>query len=249
MNVASRITQLRNKLKLSQQEFAERVGITQGALSQLENQKSTLSLSTIINISKEFGIDCNWLIIGDGEHFNKGQAKTLTQDIERDPNLIPLINEEAHAGYIKQCHDIDFISTLDVYRIPGFESGDYRMFEIEGDSMAPTIHPREIVVTQKVEDRKHLENGTITVLITNDGIVAKRYYCYQDEPSNCILKSDNPNYKTYSLDSEDVKEMWEVKAKITNVLSTDVPASQERFKSIESDIMALKSQLEQINKR
>lgn len=250
MNIASRITEVRNKLNMSQQMFAERVGITQGALSQLENKKSTLSLSTIINISKEFNIDCNWLLFGDGDNLHKEDA-SINMDASahyngRDINLIPLIDEEAHAGYISKHEDVDYINALDVYRIPGFESGNYRMFEIEGDSMMPTIHPREIVVTEKVDDRTTLENGTLTVVIAEEGIVAKRYYCYAGEPDNCILKSDNPDYKTYSIAADDVRELWEIKAKITNVLNTDLPANQERLQSIESDIMELKNKINQI---
>ena len=49
----NRVTALRENLNLSQQEFADKIGITQGALSQLEAGKSTLSLllkSAVFNV-------------------------------------------------------------------------------------------------------------------------------------------------------------------------------------------------------
>jgi len=251
INTSSKITQLRKQLGLSQHEFAKRIGITQGALSQLENQKSTLSLNTIFNISAEFDIDCNWLIMGDS---NTIYRNTSEHDVDIHQkrahgadNLIPLIQEEAHAGYINQSDDVDYINALNAYRIPGFESGDYRMFEIEGDSMMPTIHPREIVVTERVEEWDKIENGTLVVLIAEDGIVAKRFYFHDEQSSYLLLKSDNPIYKTYSLSKQDVREIWEIKAKITNVLHTDLPATQARFNAIESEILELKSKMEQLS--
>ncbi len=252
---ADRITELRNKLNLSQRDFADRIGITQGALSQLENRKSTLSLSTIVSISKEFDIDCNWLLIGDTDIFYRHNSSEESPNVEvnnelvsTDVNLIPLIKADAHAGYIWQCEDIEYISALDVYQIPGFETGDYRMFEIEGDSMVPSIFPREIVVTERLEQWNEIENGTLCVLITNEGIVAKRVYRHTEDNAHLILKSDNADYKTYSIDCKDTREIWEIKARITSVLNAEVPASQARFKSIESDILALKRQLNDISK-
>ncbi|HEY7772563.1 MAG TPA: LexA family transcriptional regulator [Marinagarivorans sp.] len=260
-STAERITSLRTQLGLSQKEFAEHIGITQGALSQLESGKSTLSLQTITRISQVFNIDCNWLVLGDSKSLQSDTGPIHNSSmLSTDPsyndakrkwlselNLIPLIAEEAHAGYIKQCGDEDYLETLEVYRIPGFESGNYRMFEIEGDSMVPTIHPREIVVTELVSNWDAIENGALSVIIADDGIVAKRVYRYDEDASSFLLKSDNPDYKTYSLKCSEVKEIWQIKAKITNVLSNDSHVSAERFKSIESDIMELKEQLSKIS--
>lgn len=258
-STAQRISKLRNQLGLSQKEFAEKIGITQGAMSQLESGKSTLSLQTIFNINQAFGIDCNWLVLGEGHAAQKSATSTQISSMPElhsdknkhfnwlaELNLIPLVKEEAHAGYIDQCQDQDYVESLDVYRIPGFESGRYRMFEIEGDSMLPAMHPGEIAVTELVSDWRSIENGTLCVVISKQGIVAKRIYAYLEDKSTFICKSDNPDYKSYTLPCEEVVEIWEIKAKITNLLCTDNLVSSERFQSIESDIMELKQQFSQI---
>src|SRR5690554_4805431 len=102
----SRIIELRDLLKLSQQEFANQVGITQGALSQLESQKSKLSLDTIAKISRTFGVDCNWLVTGDSKIFHddkKMQSFNLEKKQsyleQKKRGFIPLVRGEAHAGY------------------------------------------------------------------------------------------------------------------------------------------------------
>lgn len=240
----SRIAELRTFLELSQKEFAEEIGITQGALSQLEAGKSKLSLSTIRKISLKFNVDCNWLINGTREVF---LADAAPDDVYlrhfSASTLISLVKEEAHAGYIDNCKDLDYISTLDVYRIPGFENGHYRLFEVSGDSMVPSIYPREIVVTEYLEDKRKVEYGQLCVVITSDGIVAKRLYFYEEQPDAILLKSDNPDYKTYSLGIDDVLEVWLVRAKITNVLAQPAPPEAKRIEMLESDIQMLKEQM------
>jgi len=239
----NRVTALREKLNLSQQEFADKIGITQGALSQLESGKSTLSLSTITKISQVFNVDCNWLILGiegyDDSHFQSYQKVLGT-------SFIPLVKEEAHAGYIDQCNDEGYIKTLDVYKIPGFENGNYRLFEVEGDSMLPTIRPRETVITEQVKDITQLENGSVCVVVTKDGIVAKRLFRHDTNPVSYLFKSDNPEYKTYSIQGDDILEIWHVKAKISSITDQESYIQNQRFQSIENEIRQLKEHISRV---
>jgi DNA-binding XRE family transcriptional regulator len=248
-----RIAELRRLLDLTQHKFASAVGITQGALSQLERGRSQLSLDTIRKISDAFEVNCNWLIRGTGRIFLDGvepsgePAETITSvpGVGRE-SLVPLISQEAHAGYVDSCHDLEYISTLDVYRIPGYESGNYRLFEIEGDSMVPTIYPREIVIAELFEDWSALENGTLGIITTLDGIVAKRAFIDDSDRSTLILKSDNADYRTYSIEVSSVIEIRTVRAKITSVFAQEQLIDANRITSLESDIRELKSQVNAI---
>lgn len=239
---------------LSQKEFAEEVGISQGALSQLEAGRSRISLDTLQKMSLCFKANCNWLVNGKGDIFLKEatrnkvkvRSSVLRMDM-KDMSLIPLIKEEAHAGYINGHKDKDYISTLDVYKIPGFDNGNYRLFEVSGDSMMPTIHPREIVVAEFAGEWEDIENGTMCIIIAEDGIVAKRAYFYEEDRSMLILKSDNSSYKTYSLPLDDIMEIWLIRARITNIFGGDSKINVERLESLESDIRMLKAQMRDIS--
>lgn len=255
-NPANRLAKLRGMLELSQNAFAKQVDITQGALSQLEAGKSALSLPTIQKICDAFNVDCNWLVMGSDQStlFLHTDKKAMQKDNYKGTDshsfnrdiLIPLISEEAHAGYIKDCENSDYISSLDVYRIPGFEQGDFRMFEVVGDSMVPTIHPREIVITERVAEKASVNDGHLCVAITDEGIVAKRVYVHQQH--HFIFKSDNPKFKSYSLPMEEVKEIWSIRAKITSELTSGVNVDSARFESIESELKSLRNEISQLAK-
>lgn len=248
----SRLVELRDLLKLSQQEFAHKTGITQGALSQLETSKSKLSLDTIYKISRAFGVDCNWLVTGEGAIFvndTSSEKKRVgnSNNNNAPKGFVPLIRGEAHAGYIENYMDEKYLETLEVYKIPGYESGSYRLFEIEGDSMIPTIYPGEIVVTEKLADQASVENGALCIVVMFEGIVAKRVYIYPEDKNALILKSDNTEYKTYSVPMSDVREIWLVRAKITSVFAQSQIIDASKIRELETDIMALKREMSMLS--
>jgi len=63
--IGERICVIRKSNKLIQVEFANIVGIYQGTLCELEQDKYRPSLDTIITMKEWFKIDTNWLILGD----------------------------------------------------------------------------------------------------------------------------------------------------------------------------------------
>ena len=247
----SRLVVLRDLLSLSQQEFASRIGITQGALSQLESQKSKLSLDSLLKINRVFGVDCNWLVTGEGEIFyqpsgSEPQSMDNGYQISRE-GYIPLIRGEAHAGYIENYLDEKYLDTLEVYKIPGYETGGYRLFEVEGDSMTPSIYPGEIVVCERLPDTLSIENGALCIVVAEEGIVAKRTYVYEEDRNMLILKSDNTDYKTYSIPMDSVREVWRVRAKITNVFVQPQVVDSSKLRELEADIMTLKAEMSRLS--
>lgn len=62
-----RIKKIRTDNKLSMEKFGERIGITKSSVSLLESGKNSPSEQTIILICKEFGINKDWLLTGEGE--------------------------------------------------------------------------------------------------------------------------------------------------------------------------------------
>ena len=64
-----RIRELRKCLKLTQQEFADRIGITRNTLASYETGKSNPGDAAVALICSKLGVTESWLRTGEGEMF------------------------------------------------------------------------------------------------------------------------------------------------------------------------------------
>ena len=67
MSVASRTKELRDSLGLTQQKFADRLGITRGAVANWDLDRSDPSDAVISLICREFNVREAWLRDGEGD--------------------------------------------------------------------------------------------------------------------------------------------------------------------------------------
>lgn len=65
-----RLKKLRKTLDLTQQEFADKIGIKRNTMAQYEIGRNEPIDAVIISICREFNVSENWLRTGEGEMFN-----------------------------------------------------------------------------------------------------------------------------------------------------------------------------------
>ena len=66
-----RIKKIRKELDLTQQKFADRIGVKRNTVGQWECGINPLTDQTISSICREFNVNENWLRTGEGEMFIK----------------------------------------------------------------------------------------------------------------------------------------------------------------------------------
>lgn len=66
MTLGQRLKYLRKKERISQREFAKNAGISQGNLSDMENDKYLPSITTVISIIEYYGFAADWILFGIG---------------------------------------------------------------------------------------------------------------------------------------------------------------------------------------
>lgn len=79
-----RIKELRLKLGLSQDEFGRRLGVTRGAITNIELNKVEPKPLFIDLMCREFNVSETWLRTGDGEMFvSRGRSDAIAQEVNR----------------------------------------------------------------------------------------------------------------------------------------------------------------------
>jgi len=254
MTLNQRIKLVRKTLAQSQTEFAGAIGITQTSLSQIESGKNGISYDVFHAIISGFNVNPFWLMDGKGEMFGTpvaspaGGAAPLVVTVSEDgEENIVLVDQKAAAGYLQGMHDQTYVGRLPAFRLPGFRGRTYRAFEVSGDSMLPTIWPKDILVCNYVESFREIRNGYVHIVVMNDGsIVAKRVDNLADTEQQLLLSSDNPLYPPYRVSAAEVAQVWRVHARITNQL--DVPdRDQQRLRDIEQRVIQIEQSLKKNN--
>ena len=69
MTQNERVKEVRKTLGLTLQKFGERIGVTRGSMSNIENGNRNLTEQMTKSICREFSVDYIWLTTGDGEMF------------------------------------------------------------------------------------------------------------------------------------------------------------------------------------
>jgi len=77
--IGDRIQKVRNDNKLSQRIFAEKIGISQGYLSEIEQNKKPPSEPILLAIEYRYAIPKDWLLTGEGE-MEKGGSGGAAED-------------------------------------------------------------------------------------------------------------------------------------------------------------------------
>lgn len=165
------------------------------------------------------------------------------EDVEEE--RIPLVPVMAQAGYLQGYDDPQYIKELPMYNLPGMRNGTFRIFQVEGLSMYPTLQSGSYVVGQFVEDWEHISDNRIYVVVSTEGVIVKRVLNRIEKYGSLYCKSDNRVFPHINVRLKDVKEIWECKMHLSFDFLDPVPEYQ-KIADLEADVQFLKQRVEQL---
>lgn len=160
---------------------------------------------------------------------NNGGVLVVTVDKDGVDN-VELVPVAAQAGYTLQHNEAVFVQDLPRYRLPHFEQGKFRAFEVAGDSMTPTLNHNDVVVCSLVDNWRLLVPDDMYVVVTAEAVMLKRIRLrITDLDAEVILHSDNPHRRPYPLDVKDIMELWRVRGYLSTFLPSAPDVTAERL--------------------
>ena len=141
-----RVMNLRNHLKMSQEEFGKKIGLTRFTISNLESGKRNITERVIADICREYRVNESWLRTGEGEMFREDDASILGElvskydldDLDRRIVESYLKLPPAHRAVFKR-----FIAGLAVEADPIQMELDAYRIELEAETMEVTSSASE----------------------------------------------------------------------------------------------------------
>jgi transcriptional regulator with XRE-family HTH domain len=236
---------LRKTKGWTQDEFAQRLGIKRSLVGAYEEERADPRLDVLETAMEIFKLSMDDLLLNDlSEEGESYLAKRRRLKMGNGPTaVIQFVPVKAAAGYLAGYNDPEFVDELNTFALPMLAPGDYRAFEIIGDSMLPTPSG-SVVVGEKIENLDGLKNNQPCIVVSRmDGIVYKRVSKSPKSKQMILtLVSDNPNYPPYTVKAEEVAEIWAAKMVISkpnekpvwdiNQLANVVTSLQEEVTSL-----------------
>lgn len=231
----------------TQEEFASKLNIKRSLLGAYEEERADPRLEVLEIVADVFKLSLDELLLKDLSNqsasylMKRRQQKMMTAD----RNLIHFVPVKAAAGYLAGYADSEFIDELNTFTLPMLSGGNYRAFEIIGDSMLPTPSG-SIIVGEKVDNMDDVKNNMAYIVISrNEGIVYKRIVKNNKLKNKVTLVSDNPSFQPYQVNTEDVIELWQAQVVIGKV------ASQQRWdvNSLANLVTNLQDQVSTLKKK
>ena len=197
MAVANQNLKYLRKLRgWTQEEFAQKIGIKRSLVGAYEEERAEPNYDVLETVSDLFKVSIDDLLRKDlSETKGSYLAKRRQLKMMAETNVIHFVPVKAAAGYLNGYADPEFLDELNTFTLPMLTGGNYRAFEIIGDSMLPTPSG-SIIVGEKIDDTNDIKNNQAYIVVSrNEGIVYKRVEKNGRSKNKLTLVSDNPQYQ------------------------------------------------------
>lgn len=201
MTVGERIKKIRNKIGMSQVDFADKINVSKQTLYKYENNIITNIPSDKIEAAAQLGnvtpsYLMGWEPISDeeiGDVFYENMQKPLPK---KHGVLIKVLGRVAAGIPIEAVEDV--IDNEEISETLA-KTGDFFALQIHGDSMEPRMCEGDVVIVRQQNDA---ESGDIVIaMINGDDATCKRLRKYRD---GIELISNNPSYEPMFFSNEEI---------------------------------------------
>lgn len=233
MFTSENLLEIRELASLSQTDFARKLGLSREVVNKMESGKMKPSKKTFIKVQTFLQEHQNTTRLGDVNILGKSSqtigkrslpksflSQRLSNKNEPSTYLVPLVPVKAQAGYVKGFEQVDYMDTLEQYSLPPGVNpigAVWRYFEIDGESMEPTMYAGDVVLATlvPVEDWNDTRDFCVYVIHMADQLLIKRLYNKSDK--EWVLISDNEEVAPQVLlKKECVKGIWFLRRHIRN---------------------------------
>lgn len=205
-DIVDRVRYLMKFSRLTQAEFAKKIGIDAGNLSRILSRRvpvtNTFSNKIIVNL----GVNKDWLISGTDLPFGVTHRKT-----ER-PKGAPVYDIDVTAGCMPLSRMFTNERIIGFCDMPGINP-EYPLVRVTGDSMEPRLASGCYISVRPISLNSPISWGNIYVVVLEDYRLVK-YVRRNSDSSLVTLHSANPMYDDMEIRRADIQALFLVESVI-----------------------------------
>ena len=134
--------------------------------------------------------------------------------------MIGVVMQRQFSEYAQRYQQADFVRHLSAMHLPTLPEGHYRAFEA-GDDF---VFPGALLVGQFIRNWFDIVDGKLYALLTrHDGVGCRRVYNQVKAKGTLLLTADRADMPNRDVSLNDVLEMWEIRAFVSQQLPPPRP--------------------------
>lgn len=230
MSVKERIIGFIKAQGLKVSEFERRCGLSNGYISSMRKGLGENKLNNVLN---EFpSLNRDWLLYGEGEMLKPNSAIGESNarlvggvftagDKDAEALMVDFVPVSAMASFVES---LAMGGRMELEKLPLIPMGNerneverLRVFEVDGDSMFPTIPSGALILAKEIPENSWQYAEGVVVAVYNEFVVVKRV------ARNCLLidnyialKSDNEDYGEMIVALADIRGLYKAKRIISS---------------------------------
>lgn len=218
-SVADRLKYLIRLGRMTQAQFAEKIGMNPSNISKVLTGKMAISEAMINRVVVDMGVSKAWLRDGKGVPFEKNSSvmKEIVppKEVSALPSSgTPIYDIDVTAG----CRELGSLFTVDrivgSIDLPGISGQDYAIVTVSGDSMYPAIKNGAFLAIRRMSLSAPIHWGQIYVVVLEDFRMVK-YVRRHPDPDKVYLHSENPSYDDIEVSLSQIKDLYIVEGVLT----------------------------------
>lgn len=177
-------------------------GITGNTQKLKDNNQSIIAGGNVINSN-------NRTI----ERRNTSNAKAVMPYLREELVNIPYVPINAKASFVESLYDTAYeTETYGVMTEEGenLNEAEYKVFQIDGDSMTPNIPDRSKVLAKLIPEERWENASGVVFVVYGKTLTIKRILKNSLFDKNILtLKADNPIYGQVDIENNEIRGMWQ----------------------------------------
>ena len=197
MNDLCDVKAIREKLGISQEEFAKCLGVSSRTVQNWEFGKK------IPDSKRE--------ILAKIAEQNPSRLKSMPYYGGADDAVVslPLIPLDAVAGLPGNDNDGVFLNDCERYTVPEFSAkGAQYLIRVSGTSMLPKYNNGDILACRKIDEITFFQWGKVYVMDTRQGALVKKVFPDDNNPDNILCVSENKeDFPPFTLPKSEIRSI------------------------------------------
>lgn len=147
------------------------------------------------------------------ERRNTSNAKAVMPYLREELVNVPYVPINAKASFVESLYDTAY--ETDTYGVmteegENLNEAEYKVFQIDGDSMTPNIPDRSKVLAKLIPEERWENASGVVFVVYGKTLTIKRILKNSLFDKNILtLKADNPVYGQVDIENNEIRGMWQ----------------------------------------